>query len=74
MDDGPKKLGKRPEYLSYLIRLWQVAAAREGDAAGGRAWRGSLESSLTGERQGFASLDELVEFLQRQTDGMANAD
>jgi hypothetical protein len=38
------------------------------------AWRGSLESSLTGERQGFANLDELVEFLRDRTGIVAEAE
>jgi hypothetical protein len=56
----------QPGYLSYLLRLWQVDTAGEGEAVGGTEWRGSLESPLTGERQGFASPDELIEFLQQQ--------
>jgi hypothetical protein len=30
-------------------------------------WLASVESSLTGKRQGFASLDDLFAFLRRQT-------
>jgi hypothetical protein len=30
-------------------------------------WRASLESTRTGERKGFASLDELFDFLREQT-------
>jgi hypothetical protein len=30
-------------------------------------WRASLESTCTGERRGFASLDELFDFLRNQT-------
>lgn len=48
-------------YLSYLVRLWQT-----GDS-GRQIWRASLESPGSGERQGFASLKELFEFLERQT-------
>ena len=49
-------------YISYLLRLWQTMS---GDAL---VWYASLESSQTGERQGFASLDALFEFLRGQTD------
>ena len=56
------------DYLAYLLRLWQAKA--EGETT----WRASLESSLTGERQGFASLDELFEFLRRETSAVLNAD
>jgi hypothetical protein len=40
-------------YLSYLLRLWQARAEE------GMAWRVSLESARSGERQGFASSDDL---------------
>jgi hypothetical protein len=48
-------------YLSYLLRLWQVRS--EGELV----WRASLESAHTGERKGFANLDDLFDFLQKQT-------
>ena len=47
-------------YLAYMLRLWQ-SSGRE------TIWRASLESPHTGERYGFASLDDLISFLQRQT-------
>ena len=49
-------------YLSYLLRLWQIKS--EGELV----WRASLESPHTGERQGFAGLEALFAFLQRQAD------
>ena len=52
---------KQRHYLSYLVRLWQTSDG------GRQIWRASLESPGTGERQGFASLKELFEFLERQT-------
>lgn len=45
--------------LSYLLRLWRTL---EGD------WRASLEAPGTGERQGFASLQALFEFLGTETE------
>jgi hypothetical protein len=58
---------KRPKhYLSYLLRLWQSGKGREA------TWRASLESSATGERQGFASLKDLFAFLEIQADSMAS--
>ena len=51
-----------PTYLSYLLRLWRV----DGDE-GLSVWRASLESSRTGERRTFASLDDLFEFLSKAT-------
>jgi hypothetical protein len=51
---------KRTAYFSYLLRLWQTS---DGDAF---TWHASLEEPGTRWRQGFASLDELVGFLQSQ--------
>ncbi|MEZ4869680.1 MAG: hypothetical protein R3C14_50610 [Caldilineaceae bacterium] len=49
-------------YLSYLLRLWYTA----DDAATSQdGWRASLESVQTGERRGFASLDELLAHLKQ---------
>ena len=45
------------DYRSYLLQLW-----RAEDENG--CWRARLENVETGERQGFASLERLVEFLQ----------
>jgi hypothetical protein len=49
-----------PDYLSYLLRLWQVSG--EGEAV----WRASLESPHTGERHGFADFAELFTFLEQE--------
>jgi hypothetical protein len=53
------------EYKSYLLRLWQVTGA------GKPVWRASLEEPHTGLRHGFASLEQLLAFLKRQTGGTA---
>jgi hypothetical protein len=54
--------GKAPNnYVSFILRLWR---GREGEDGG---WRASLEDPLTGERVGFGSLDEMFEFLRKQT-------
>ena len=47
-------------YLSYLLRLWRVGTGPEG------TWHASLESIPIGERQAFASLDDLVAYLRVQ--------
>jgi len=54
-----KSTAAEEDYRSYLLRLW-----REEQAPG--AWRASLESVITGERRGFASLDALFDFLRDQ--------
>jgi hypothetical protein len=58
----------RPDYLSYLLCLWRVSGDGEFLGMGRKAtWRASLESTRTGERRGFAGLDELFDFLREQT-------
>lgn len=66
MDSPPQDTREQPDYLSYLLRLWRVSE-KETD------WRASLESSHTGEREGFASLDDLFRFLREQTGVMSGA-
>jgi hypothetical protein len=67
--------GEQPNYCSYLLRLWrendnemlhQVDEA-PAHTASRPIWLASLESSLTGKRQGFANLEDLFAFLRRQT-------
>lgn len=55
-----KPVTKRTGYFSYLLRVWQT---RDGDV---RTWRASLEQPGTQERRGFATLEELFDFLRRQ--------
>ena len=49
-------------YLSYLVRLWST---RVDDQT---VWRALLESAFTDQREGFASLDDLFDFLRQQTE------
>jgi hypothetical protein len=49
------------DYVSYLLRVW-----RDSDTES--IWRVSLECAHTGERWGFAGLNELLTFLRAQTD------
>ena len=49
------------QYLSYLLRLWQVSSDGE------QVWRASSESPGTGERRGFANVECLFTFLQEKT-------
>ena len=51
----------RPEYQSYLLRLW-----RESDRS---AWRASLQSTATEQIDHFADVATLVAFLVAQTGG-----
>jgi len=43
-----------------MLRLWPV------EQDGEMVWRASLESPLTGERRGFATLEALIAFLQAE--------
>jgi len=45
---------ERRDYRSFLLRMW-----RNSDSA----WRFSLEDTVTGIREGFASLGLLIDFL-----------
>jgi len=59
---------RQQRYLSYLVRLWQTSDG------GKQIWRASLESPGTGERKGFASLRDLFDFLEGQTQGRTGLD
>ena len=50
---------EEPQYLSYLLRIWP---AKTG---GKTVWRASLESGLTGDRNGFPDLEALFTFLEQ---------
>ncbi len=47
-----------PRYRSYLLRLWFTGLAG--------CWQASLDDSRTGERTGFATLEELFSYLMEQ--------
>jgi len=51
---------KQRGYLSYLLRLWETSDG-ENDV-----WRASVERPGTGERQSFADVQALFEFLRRE--------
>ena len=55
------KSGRR-EYLSYLLRIWRTGSEEEA------VWLASLTNPFTGEQLGFASLKELLAFLESQLD------
>ncbi len=59
-------MNKREGYISYLLRIWETA---NGET---RLWRAQLEQPGTGERRGFASLQDLFRFLESQTRLSAN--
>ncbi|TFG72893.1 MAG: hypothetical protein E4H27_01760 [Anaerolineales bacterium] len=51
---------KKPEhYNSYLLRVWRAREIRD-------TWRVSLENAQTHQLRGFASLEEVFEFLSHE--------
>ena len=73
MCSSSKETGTQRNYQSYLLRLWRVDmndTPRRPDQAWPRptspTWRASLEDARTGERIGFAGLEELLDFLREQ--------
>ncbi len=54
---------KQQGYLSYLLRLWETSDGEK------EIWRASVERPGTGERQSFADVQALFEFLQREMKG-----
>lgn len=56
-----RKRRAQSRYLSYLLRLWQTGDGEE------LVWRASLQSPGSEERQGFASLEDLFDFLEDRT-------
>ena len=64
-----KSMERPKRYLSYLLRMWQENnQIKEGDTTHvALLWRASLERPQSGERLGFASLQELIAFLETET-------
>jgi hypothetical protein len=58
---------QQPPSHSYLLRLWPTSMAGE------QVWRASLENVQTGERLGFATLEQLFVFLMQQTEDHGEA-
>ena len=46
------------EYMAYLVRIWPVRNTK------GMGWRAFITNAQTGEDRGFASLEELFNFLE----------
>ncbi len=61
MSTERKNGGELPPYVSYLLRLWQETGGATTH------WRASLQDAQTGQRVGFADLENLFSFLRRKT-------
>jgi hypothetical protein len=72
MAPEPGDAARGDEYLSYMLRLWQESGDEPLDVDRVPLWRGSLTSPTTGERLGFATLDDLVEYLRHRVDASAS--
>jgi len=55
-----------PGYIAYLLRLWPAHDAQ------GMCWRASVQDVRTGQRQGFANLEALFEFLLDRTEAVSD--
>ena len=54
-------------YISYLLRLWETTDGEQ------HVWHTTLESPAGGERYSFASLAELLAFLESAMQAEANS-
>jgi len=60
----------RPDYTSFLLRLWREPQLDgEGRAAGG-AWLVQIEHIPSGQQRYFASLEECFAFIRVQAVGI----
>ena len=60
--------GEARNYLSYLLRLWRE---KGGETI---RWRASLQDPHSGERVGFACLEELFGYLRQETGDLLERD
>lgn len=60
MNQTKRNPTQKPGYQSYLLRLWR----ENGEDW---SWRLSLQDTHTGERIGFACLEDLLRFLSDKT-------
>lgn len=57
------------EYTSFLVRLWREPQDSGEPPATDREWLAQVEHIPTGERQYFASLEDLFAFIREQAAG-----
>ncbi len=65
------------DYLAYLLRIWRAGPRSGQMRAGDAMWRASLEVPQSSRRLGFASLEDLFQFLRnavanREAESAAN--
>ena len=71
---GEIMLNGEPDYIVFILRLYRVRGQPENQPSPTeKVWRVSLDNPRTHERQGFASLDGLFDFLREQIDVVAGS-
>jgi hypothetical protein len=66
----PKETGNQKDYVSYMLRMWHDRGDERPSHSKEASWRASLQSPRTGEMVGFASLDDLLDYLRARVGGM----
>ena len=61
MTQERKGTGEERNYIAYLLRLWREQGGES------TRWRASLQDPHSGERTGFANMEELFGYLRRET-------
>ncbi len=59
---------KARDYAAYLLRLWRETSGHS------TRWRASLQDPHSGERLGFAGLEELYGYLRGEMDDLPERD
>ena len=71
---GEIMLNGEPDYIVFILRLYRVRQQPGTQATSiGKIWRVSLNNPRTHQRCGFASLEELFEFLREEVDVVAGS-
>jgi hypothetical protein len=68
----PKETRNQKDYVSYMLRMWRDRGDEGPSRSEEAPWRASLQDPHSGERVGFASLEDLFGFLRRETAGEAH--
>ena len=64
---GEIMLNGEQDYVAFILRLYRVRGQPEAQPTStGSGWRVSLDNPRTHQRRGFASLEELFDFLSAQ--------
>lgn len=59
-----KDLDAKDVYLSYMLRIWRLRNGEKLSSSKIDTWRVSLENTQTRKQVHFASLEEMLIFLQ----------